>query len=510
MHPADSTRATSRTRTSSSTFIAAASSCRTTGSSKRKKSSSKRSRCSRATRRGRISSGSCTFASVFIRARSRSTSSSNGTQPAGPVAQVEPRSLLSEDRPGTGGPNGAREPGGRPPGAQNEAWGYLGLAHERLGDLHKAVSAFERAGHRPDGAAGHREARDPDREHRARRRGTLPRRRARRAKQRHEARWRLPSRSSTPARSASPSPNRSPARSNPGPGARWSPARRRAPGSERQAGGRVDRAAERRGRSPRCERRRSPPRRRMVPRPRSPPLRRPLPACPRFRTHFPIPLTQLAHATHTSPSPRRRGRPPAAGRDCPGEDHREHAGGGGRPFAARVEGDSGPRRRARARGPPSPCLGEVVPGESFGGVASSIASVAGTGCVWSSRRARRTRSSRSLSRRRSSPCVRTRSSASRSARSPTRERQAGPRRRRVLPTSSSSAAAARVLLELLHPLRSVDVTEGRPILVQRDSLIGWTGGEDVGARAPSVRGSVRSRRGLLSLAGDGTIFLAVG
>src|SRR5580658_8342421 len=27
------------------------------------------------------------------------------------------------------------------------AWGYLGLAHERLGDLLKAVSAFERAGH---------------------------------------------------------------------------------------------------------------------------------------------------------------------------------------------------------------------------------------------------------------------------------------------------------------------------------------------------------------------------
>src|SRR5271170_3130225 len=31
--------------------------------------------------------------------------------------------------------------------AHKRAWGYLGLAHERLGDLHKAVSAFERAGH---------------------------------------------------------------------------------------------------------------------------------------------------------------------------------------------------------------------------------------------------------------------------------------------------------------------------------------------------------------------------
>ena len=66
-----------------------------------------------------------------------------------------------------------------------------------------------------------------------------------------------------------------------------------------------------------------------------------------------------------------------------------------------------------------------------------------------------------------------------------------------------------VLLELLRPLQSVDVTEGRPILVQRDNLIGWTGAK-MSARALPPSEAPSGQRGLLSLAGDGTIFLAVG
>jgi uncharacterized protein (AIM24 family) len=64
-----------------------------------------------------------------------------------------------------------------------------------------------------------------------------------------------------------------------------------------------------------------------------------------------------------------------------------------------------------------------------------------------------------------------------------------------------------VLLELLDPLQSVEVTEGRPILVQRDSLVGWTGAK-ISARALPPGEAPSGQRGLLSLAGDGTIFLA--
>jgi hypothetical protein len=64
-----------------------------------------------------------------------------------------------------------------------------------------------------------------------------------------------------------------------------------------------------------------------------------------------------------------------------------------------------------------------------------------------------------------------------------------------------------VLLELLGRLESIEVREGRPVLVRRDSLIGWTGGK-ISPRALPPAEAPSGQRGLLSLTGDGTVFLA--
>ncbi len=62
-----------------------------------------------------------------------------------------------------------------------------------------------------------------------------------------------------------------------------------------------------------------------------------------------------------------------------------------------------------------------------------------------------------------------------------------------------------VLIEILEHLQSVEVHEGRPILVRRESIIGWTGTK-ISPRALPAAEAPSGQRGLLSLAGEGTVF----
>ena len=62
-----------------------------------------------------------------------------------------------------------------------------------------------------------------------------------------------------------------------------------------------------------------------------------------------------------------------------------------------------------------------------------------------------------------------------------------------------------VLLELLEPMQAVEVTEARPVLVRRDSLIGWTG--SIAPRALPPAEAPSGQRGLLRLTGDGMALL---
>jgi uncharacterized protein (AIM24 family)/DNA-binding SARP family transcriptional activator len=63
-----------------------------------------------------------------------------------------------------------------------------------------------------------------------------------------------------------------------------------------------------------------------------------------------------------------------------------------------------------------------------------------------------------------------------------------------------------VLLELLSRLQAVDVTEERPVFLRRDSLLGWTGAR-IAPRALPPAESPSGQRGLLRFVGDGTVLL---
>ncbi len=65
-----------------------------------------------------------------------------------------------------------------------------------------------------------------------------------------------------------------------------------------------------------------------------------------------------------------------------------------------------------------------------------------------------------------------------------------------------------VLLELLERLHAVDVKEARPVLVQRDSLVGWTG--TVTPRPLPAADAPSGQRGLLRLEGEGIALLTSG
>jgi Tfp pilus assembly protein PilF len=65
-----------------------------------------------------------------------------------------------------------------------------------------------------------------------------------------------------------------------------------------------------------------------------------------------------------------------------------------------------------------------------------------------------------------------------------------------------------VLLELLEGMHALEVTAARPALVRRDSLVGWTG--SVAPRALPAADAPSGQRGLLRLEGEGTALLTSG
>jgi Flp pilus assembly protein TadD/uncharacterized protein (AIM24 family) len=68
--------------------------------------------------------------------------------------------------------------------------------------------------------------------------------------------------------------------------------------------------------------------------------------------------------------------------------------------------------------------------------------------------------------------------------------------------------AGAVLLELLESLKSLEASEGHPLLVRRDALVGWTG--RLSPRALPPVEAPGGQRGLLALTGDGSVLLSGG
>jgi hypothetical protein len=79
---------------------------------------------------------------------------------------------------------------------------------------------------------------------------------------------------------------------------------------------------------------------------------------------------------------------------------------------------------------------------------------------------------------------------------------------RALAAPGPGQGGAVILLELLEPLEALDVAEGRPVLVRRDSLVGWTGRASPRALPPAE--APGGQRGLLSFTGEGTVLLTDG
>jgi uncharacterized protein (AIM24 family) len=179
------------------------------------------------------------------------------------------------------------------------------------------------------------------------------------------------------------------------------------------------------------------------------------------------------------------------------------AQGGGRPFAARVESvriqigaiamEVLPRR---ARGKST--------GESFGGVTSAIASFAGTGEMMLVPRASHTAIPFAMA----EEIVTVREDVVLGFELAGLTYESG---KLALGDGESAhvvqlRGTGAVLIELLETLQSVDIHEGRPLLVRRESLVGWTGAR-ISPRALPPAEAPSGQRGLLSLAGDGTVFL---
>jgi uncharacterized protein (AIM24 family)/DNA-binding SARP family transcriptional activator len=385
--------------------------------------------------------------------------------------------------------------------AHKRAWGYLGLAYERLGDLREAVSAFERAGHA-------QMARRVTEKLATLTESTAPAPRdaasAARASGEAEARGAMAA-----AFEELDAGEISFSLAEPVTGSKQSgtwravePGAPSSPGSERQAGAgwTVPPSAEAVASMRAEEIAAAPADGAPTPLP-SPPASPP--SVPAVRA-FPIPLTQLARATHLA-------FPDDAGvRLQPGGTALVRTTGstqgGGRPFAARVEAIRVHVGALAVEVLPRRAWGKST-GESFGGVASSIASVAGTGCLVLGPRPSHSIVAFTIAA--EVVTLREDSLLGFTLGSITYENG-----KLALGDGESAHVVqlrgnGEVLLELLHPLQSVDVTEGRPILVQRDNLIGWTGAK-MSARALPPSEAPSGQRGLLSLAGDGTIFLAVG
>jgi len=62
------------------------------------------------------------------------------------------------------------------------------------------------------------------------------------------------------------------------------------------------------------------------------------------------------------------------------------------------------------------------------------------------------------------------------------------------------------VIELAHPLATIDVTTGRPATVRREGLVGWVG--RLVPRALSIGEAPCGQRGLVAFSGEGAILLA--
>ena len=178
--------------------------------------------------------------------------------------------------------------------------------------------------------------------------------------------------------------------------------------------------------------------------------------------------------------------------------------GGGRPFAARVESIRVHVGAIATEVLPRRARGKST-GESFGGVASPIASLAGTCELVLAPRPSHTAIPFAMA----EEIVSVREDVLLGFELGTITYDNG---KLALGDGDSAQVVqlrgtGEVLLELLDPLQSVEVTEGRPILVRRESLVGWTGAK-ISPRALPPSEAPSGQRGLLSLAGDGTIFLS--
>ena len=377
--------------------------------------------------------------------------------------------------------------------AHKRAWGYLGLAHERLGDLHKAVSAFERAGH------AQMARRVGERISVLTKVGTKDAASAARATGEAEARGAMAaafeeldageisfslaepvtgSKQSGTWRAVEPGAPASPAPEERSVDDGWTVP----PSAAAVASMREEMAA--------------------VPSDGAPtPLPSPPPGMSAARA-FPIPVTQLARTTRIVLPEDAGVRLQASGLALVRTTGSTQ--GGGRPFAARIEAIRVHLGALAIESIPRRAWGKST-GEAFGGVASTIASVAGTGGLVLA--ARRSHSIVAFTMAEEVVTLREDALLGFALSGITYENG-----KLALGDGDSAQVVqlrgtGEVLLELLNPLQSVEVTEGRPILVQRDSLVGWTGAK-ISARALPPGEAPSGQRGLLSLAGDGTIFLA--
>jgi Flp pilus assembly protein TadD len=371
------------------------------------------------------------------------------------------------------------------------AWGYLGLAYERLSDLSKAIAAFERAGHpqmarrvserqaarSERGAVG--EAKPQPVEGEAEVRGAAAA--AFEELDAGEISFSLAepitgSQQSGTWRAVEPgAPQGAPSQRHAGDG--WTVP----PSAEAVASMRSEEIA---GAA-------------------NDPGATPLPSPPGMpgRSAVPMPLTHLTRATHLA-------FPEGAGVRLQPSGvvlvrTTGSSQGGGRPFAARVESvrlhigaiatEVLPRR---TRGKPT--------GESFGGVASPIASLAGTGDLVLSPRTSHSVVPFAMA----EEIVTVREDLLLGFELAGLTYENG---KLALGDGESAhvvqlRGTGAVLLELLTALQSVELHEGRPIVVRREALVGWTGAK-ISPRALPPAEAPSGQRGLLSLAGDGTVFL---
>jgi uncharacterized protein (AIM24 family) len=63
-----------------------------------------------------------------------------------------------------------------------------------------------------------------------------------------------------------------------------------------------------------------------------------------------------------------------------------------------------------------------------------------------------------------------------------------------------------VVIELIDPIVSLEVTQSRPVAARREALVGWLG--RLLPRAMPISESPGSQRGLLSFSGEGTVLVA--